>query len=93
MADPRIFHVTTILADGTVLTIDEAVNADRRAAETYDPSSGRWTVTAGPRHARFGATVTLLPDGTVLLVGDQSHGSGRSAELYVSAGVRPPAGP
>jgi hypothetical protein len=81
MGTARIFHTATLLADGTVLVVDDGLQDRPASAELYDPGSGRWTATASPAVARVGYTATLLVDGRVLVTGDYSHNS-RAAELY-----------
>jgi hypothetical protein len=53
-------------------------------AESYDPSSGSFTVTGGMIAPRYMHTATLLPDGTVLIAGGRKlNGDAQaSAELY-----------
>lgn len=82
MGTARIFHTATLLADGTVLVVDDGLYDRPASAERYDPRSGRWTPTASPARARYGYTATLLSNGMVLLVGDYDYDSLASAELY-----------
>ncbi len=83
MAKGRFGHTATLLADGTVLVVNDGLFTDRpAAAELFDPSIGRWTATASPAGARYGYTATLLLDDSVLLTGDYDDDSRASAELY-----------
>jgi N-acetylneuraminic acid mutarotase len=79
MAEARVGHTATLLADGGVLVVG---GYDREAAriagvepsplasaELYDPGSGRWTATGSMATPRVGHTATLLRDGRVLVVG------------------------
>ena len=52
MGMARIFHTATLLADGTVLVVDDGLYDRPASAELYDPASGRWTETASPAAAR-----------------------------------------
>jgi hypothetical protein len=83
----RIFHTATLLADGTVLVVDDGIVNERPAsAELYNPDDHRWHATASPARARYGYTATLLSNGEVLLVGDYDDDSQASAELYDPGG-------
>lgn len=58
-------------------------------AETYDPSTGKWTATANSMaSARGGETVTLLGSGKILIAGgfDASETALNTAEIYDPAG-------
>jgi N-acetylneuraminic acid mutarotase len=74
---PRFFHTATLLPNGTVLVVGGEPGlgrpVDETTAETYDPRTGVWTLTA-PRSPSTGTT-TLLPSGRVLL-------AGTSAQIY-----------
>ena len=83
------YHTATLLPDGKVLVAGGESSADddgkaSRAAELYDPTSGKWTATGNLLQARWDHTATLLPDGRVLVVGGQSNPRDQldSAELY-----------
>ena len=77
----RIGYTTTLLQDGRVLAAGGAVTGNpipngpaytpvSPTAELYDPSTGTYTVTAGPMTSwRTGQSATLLPDGRILLAG------------------------
>jgi len=76
----RIGYTTTLLQDGRVLVAGGAVTSNpppgpaytpvSPTAELYDPSTGTYTVTAGPMTSwRTGQSATLLPDGRILLAG------------------------
>lgn len=76
----HVGHTATLLPDGTVLVVGLGTRADAVPAELFDPTSGEWTVTAGPLVTR-GLTATMLLDGRVLVTGDLSDDS-RVAEVY-----------
>jgi hypothetical protein len=85
----RGFPTATLLASGRVLIAsggDYNEGGAVKAAETYDPATNLFTVTAGTmKDARNGATATLLPNGKVLITGGVStDGFTRvaTAELY-----------
>lgn len=88
MADARVGHTATLLRDGRVLVVGGADLADGignlATAETYDPTTGRFTRTGSMTHGRADHTATLLGDGRVLIAG--GYGGGTlplaSAELY-----------
>jgi hypothetical protein len=73
----RWMHTATLLPNGTVLVVGGEPGLghprDETTAETYDPRTGVWTLTA-PRSPSTGTT-TLLPSGRVLL-------AGTSVQLY-----------
>jgi len=88
------FHpdTATLLQDGRVLIVGNAVNGDGYVEheELYDPVTGTFKVTGKMHTFGFGSdiwsghTATLLPDGKVLLAGGESEDFGRFsiAELY-----------
>jgi hypothetical protein len=93
MSASRDGHVATLLTDGTVLitggcTNDESgaviCNKYLNSAEIYDPSTGKFTATAGSMNvARKDHTATLLPDGKVLIAGGVNGSSPlNTAEVY-----------
>jgi N-acetylneuraminic acid mutarotase len=85
-------HTATLLLDGRVLVAGGNPGSEfdsLAAAELYDPTTGRWTITASMTTTRSWHTATLLADGRVLVVGGGSEerreeGPYRSAtaELY-----------
>jgi hypothetical protein len=86
----RYAHQATRLADGRVLVTGGLSTGDTSgalaSAELYDPTTGRFTNTAGMATKRAAHTAILLTNGKVLITGG-SHGerwqSGfASAELY-----------
>jgi N-acetylneuraminic acid mutarotase len=86
MANARSGHSTTLLPNGTVLVTGGvglgSTPTPLASSELYEPSSGKWTVTASMAEARPNHTATLLPDGRVLVVGDYDYDSRASAEVY-----------
>jgi uncharacterized delta-60 repeat protein len=85
-------HTATLLLDGRVLVAGGNPGSEfdpLAAAELYDPTTGRWTLTVSMATARSWHTATLLADGRVLVIGGGSEerreeGPYRSAtaELY-----------
>ncbi|MFP2931343.1 galactose oxidase-like domain-containing protein [Pyxidicoccus sp. 3LG] len=77
----------TVLPDGKVLVTGGSSgsgfdNASRpvRAAELWDPATGRWTVMASEsRYRGYHSTAVLLPDGRVLSAGGRDE---RTAQVY-----------
>jgi N-acetylneuraminic acid mutarotase len=83
--DARVYHTTTLLANGQVLVAaGQDTNGFTLAAELYDPATGYWTPTGGLNNARAYHTATLLANGQVLVAGgdDFIYGLLSSAELY-----------
>jgi N-acetylneuraminic acid mutarotase len=98
MVTPRAQHTATLLPDGKVLVAGghcdgratkgcpavEDPDGAMAAAELYDPSTGKWTVTGSMTTERFLHTATLLANGKVLVAGAE-HAPDRildTAELY-----------
>ena len=91
LAQARLSHTATRLADGRVLVVggrvSKIVNSEfggydtLAGAEIYDPSANSWQPAAPMSQARSGHTAALLHDGTVLVVGGDSGGS-LTAERY-----------
>ena len=94
LADARVGHTATLLADGRVLVAGgldiEGAAAEGvevkglTSAEVYDPASGDWSATGPMATGRAFHTATLLLDGTVLVAGGGEAGeaAARSAEIY-----------
>jgi len=90
LATPRSGHTATLLRDGTVLVVGGSTRTSyqgggtTRAAERYDPGTGRWSAAGQLATGREGHTATLLADGRVLVVGGRPDilASGAPAELY-----------
>jgi hypothetical protein len=80
MATWRDGQTATLLSDGRVLVVGgEGApfgNGMEASAETYDPSSGRFTPSGSLTIPRRKQTATLLPDGRVLIAGGESDVSG-----------------
>ncbi len=71
---PRAGQTSTLLGDGRVLIVGggtgTALSSGLASAEVYDPSSGRFTPTAGaPTAAHSFGVAAPLPDGRVLVAG------------------------
>jgi Galactose oxidase, central domain/Kelch motif len=86
LANTRLYHTATLLANGKVLVVGGAnVNNQHLAsAELYDSTTGLWSSTGSLTTGRIDHTATLLPNGKVLVVGG-SIGYPQylaSAELY-----------
>jgi len=99
MATPRKQHVATLLPDGKVLVVgghrgpgkDNSAYPDY-SAETWDPSTERWTTMASMATYRgYHSTAMLLPDGRVVSAGGEDVGA--NAEIfsppYLFKGARP----
>jgi hypothetical protein len=94
----RSYHNTTVLPDGSMVTIgggrglfdpdqNYSLYADRRTrrVELFDPSSGAWRL--GPSEVEdraYHSTAVLLPDGRVWSGGDDFHADKihDTAEIY-----------
>jgi hypothetical protein len=71
------------LDNGRVLVVGGSYTDLR--AETWDPSTGRWSITAPTSSGRISAQVTALADGRTLVTGGGTSPTGaslRSAELF-----------
>jgi N-acetylneuraminic acid mutarotase len=94
LAETRVGHTATLLADGRVLVAGgfdiegaEALSVEvmrRTSAEVYDPVSGTWSATGSMAVGRASHTATRLPDGTVLVTGggEADEMAAGTAELY-----------
>jgi N-acetylneuraminic acid mutarotase len=95
MLGPRIGQTSTLLSNGTVLVVGNAVPGTSRA-EIYDPMRNRWSSVSEPMD-RNHQTATQLRDGRVIVVGGYGIGSLASALLYdpsaTAAARRAPANP
>ena len=82
MAEKRIWHTATTLADGRVL-VTGGGNPDGpflASAEIFDPETGVWTSAGSMTESRSQHTATLMADGRVLVVG--GRGKRQSSEVY-----------
>ena len=90
LAQPRVFHSATVLADGrvfvaggsTLYDVGDAVasfNATLASTEIYDPATDSWS--PGPNLPRrlAGHGASLLSDGRVLLTGGMAKAPGPAA--------------
>ena len=68
MHEGRAGHTATLLLDGKVV-IAGGGDDPLATAESYDPTSRSWSVTAAMVEVREGHTATLLPNGMVLVAG------------------------
>jgi N-acetylneuraminic acid mutarotase len=87
MANARLDHTATLLANGKVLVAGGSVgyygNIPTSSAELYDPSTGLWSTTGTLVNGRNFHTATLLVNGKVLIAGGQDYnGRFSSSELY-----------
>jgi len=99
MANARVTHNVTILADGTVLVTGGSSNANVSDpagavynAELWSPTSETWTTMAAMQIARvYHSTAILLPDGRVLSAGSgRFGGSGPGADQLNAELYSPP---
>ena len=89
MIQPRQVHTATELADGRVLVTGGRSRIERAeikfstiysSAETYDPSTGTWSLAGSMSEERTSHTATLLRDGRVLVAGDR--GTKSSPDIF-----------
>ncbi len=70
MAEARVGHTATLLADGRVLVVGGVgPGTDNATAEVWDPGSGLFAPAGRLTHGRSGHAATLLLDGRVLVGG------------------------
>lgn len=84
MSDPRIWHTSSLLPSGDVLTAGGIPRSDwmpgpSSAVEVFGAGAGAWSAAPSMAHGRIRHTATSLPSGKVLVVGGYSQDS---AELY-----------
>ena len=95
MANARVYHTLTTLADGTVLAVGGESTSDQNTvtsgalpAELWNPDTGVWTTVASMAAARnYHSTAVLMPDGRVMVaggghVGDNSGAGEFSQQIY-----------
>jgi hypothetical protein len=92
LAQARVGHTATGLADGRVLVVGGWPDEGRppmATAEIYDPQSGRFAPAGSMAVARGGHTASRLADGRVLIVGGQD-GSAilATAEIFDPSSMR-----
>jgi hypothetical protein len=77
---PRYLPTATLLPDGRVLVAGGFLSGQNhtptRAAEVFDPSTGRWKSTDPMRQARASHAASLLPGGDVLVAGGVTSTAG-----------------
>ena len=95
MANARIYHTLTMLADGTVLAVGGEPTAGQTGqsevsggvlpSEIWDPTTETWSAAAPTGVTRgYHSTAVLMPDGTVLVAG-----SGHANPGYAGPELRP----
>jgi len=86
-----------LLANGTVLAMGGCINSDclgstTASAETYNPSTGKWTTTGSMLKGRAEFVAVLLPSGNVLVGGGcTSYGANGCLAVTTAAEVYNPA--
>lgn len=88
MLEPRSGHTATLLPDGRVLIAGGMRRNQNfyKAAELYDPSTGKFEPTGEMSTGRVGQIAVLLSTGKVLIAGGWvGQGGTDSAELYDSS--------
>lgn len=82
----RVFHTSTLLADGEVLVAGgydpNNSTGSLSSAERYSPLTNTWSTAANMLVAREAHTATLLNDGNVLVVGGDNGSVVPEAEIY-----------
>jgi hypothetical protein len=89
MQSNRSLHTATTLSDGSVLVVGgrdrQNVFASLSSAETFDPSTGTFTLTTNSMQmGRSQHTATLLASGKVLVAGGENQACCTSAGTYGS---------
>ncbi len=100
MADARIYHTLTMLADGTVLAVGGEPTAGQTGktevsggvlpSEIWNPTTQTWSAAAPTGTTRgYHSSALLMPDGTVLVAGSGHANPGLagqdSAQIYSPA--------
>jgi hypothetical protein len=81
MAEARVGHTATLLADGRVLVVGGAgPGTDNATAEVWDPESGQFAAAGRLTYGRSGHAATLLLDGRVLVGGGVTSEGARLGE-------------
>jgi hypothetical protein len=86
MSTPHRGHTATLLQDGRVLVVGNGGESSpsSKAADLYDPATGRFSKTGPMKTGRWLHTATLLEDGRVLILGGRSPKDSvyTGAEMY-----------
>ena len=84
MPEPRMYHTSTLLGDGSVLVVGGNNGQGWLAtAQLYDPTANTWSPAASLGAPRSTASATLLGDGRVLVAGGYALGTYlASSEIY-----------
>ena len=77
MANNRVYHTLTMLADGRVLAVGGEATSDQNIVKTgvlpteiWDPATETWTAAAPIATSRnYHSTAVLMPDGRVMVSG------------------------
>ena len=74
MSSPHRGHTATLLQDGRVLVAGNGGESSpsSKAADVYDPATGRFDKTGSMKTGRWLHSATLLQDGRVLILGGRS---------------------
>ena len=92
MANARVYHTLTMLADGQVLAVGGAANSDQThittgvlSTEIWNPATQTWSTGASMAAARnYHSTAVLMPDGSVLVAGGGHPNSCRDPGQFSS---------
>jgi hypothetical protein len=102
MANARIYHTLTMLADGTVLAVGGEPNSGNVNGQTevsggvlpseiWDPNTQTWSPAASTGTTRgYHSTAILMPDGTVLVAGSGHSGPGKPPTSGYTAQIYSP---